>query len=166
MDRVGLFPGDPVFVRPDFVVDTDLLKFVLSEEFHGLERETRRNYATDIRVLLSWLWRRGVPWRHATRSDMRAYREFRCDSPKNQHRISGAKWDREAAAFTRLFRWVGVLLLPVDVGRRADRVLQLQDEGISPSRPTPGTVLTLRPMSGSRRMKGDNASKNDNSSKW
>ncbi|MEV4124198.1 hypothetical protein [Nocardia sp. NPDC049707] len=121
VDRVGLRPGDPVFVRPDFVVDSDLLKFVLSDAFRGLKREKRRNYATDIRVLLSWLWRRGIPWRQATRSDLRAYREFRCDSPKNPHRIGGAKWDREAAAFTRLYRWAGVLPLPVDVGRREDR---------------------------------------------
>ncbi|MEV7616129.1 helix-hairpin-helix domain-containing protein [Streptomyces sp. NPDC089799] len=39
---VGLQPGDPVFARPDFAVDSELLEFVLSPEFHPLERETRR----------------------------------------------------------------------------------------------------------------------------
>ncbi|MFQ6329175.1 site-specific integrase [Nocardia sp. CWNU-33] len=131
MDRTGLRPGDPVFVRPDFVVDADLLEFVLSQEFRGLERETRRNYATDIRLLLSWLWQRGVPWRQATRTDLRAYREFRCDSPKNPHRISGSKWDREAAAFTRLYRWARVAPLPVDVGRREDRAAHARSSRVS-----------------------------------
>ncbi|MEU2258437.1 hypothetical protein ABZ540_35315 [Nocardia xishanensis] len=131
VERVGLRPGDPVFVRPDFVVDEDLLEFVLSENFRGLLRETRRNYATDIRVLLSWLWRRGVPWRQATRADLRAYREFRCDSPANPHRIGGSKWDREAAAFTRLYRWAKVAPLPVDVGRREDRAAHARSSRIS-----------------------------------
>lgn len=45
LDGVGLRPGDPVFVRPDFVVEAELLQFVLSPEFRGLERESRRKYA-------------------------------------------------------------------------------------------------------------------------
>lgn len=131
VERVGLRPGDPVFVRPDFAVEADLLEFVLSQEFRGLERETRRNYATDIRLLLSWLWQRGVPWRQATRADLRAYREFRCDSPKNPNRISGSKWDREAAAFTRLYRWARVVPLPVDVGRREGRAAHARSSRVS-----------------------------------
>ncbi|MGW3465993.1 integrase, partial [Streptomyces olivaceoviridis] len=60
---IGLQPGDPVFVSPDFKVDSDLLDFVLSKEFRNLERETKRNYATDIRLLLTFLSSRGVWWR-------------------------------------------------------------------------------------------------------
>ncbi len=39
----------------------------------------------------------------------------------NPQRIGGAKWDREAAAFTRLFKWAKVVPMPVDVGRPEDR---------------------------------------------
>jgi hypothetical protein len=58
--RIGLEPGDPVFVSPDFTVDPGLLDFVRSRDFRGLERETKRNYATDIRLLLTFLSSRGV----------------------------------------------------------------------------------------------------------
>src|SRR4051812_12858488 len=33
LEAVGLRPGDPVFVRPDFVVDAELLQFALSPDF-------------------------------------------------------------------------------------------------------------------------------------
>lgn len=131
LNRVGLRPGDPVFVRPDYVVDAELLDFVLSPEFRGLERESRRNYATDIRLLLSWLWRRGVPWRAATRADLRAYKEFRLDSPLNPQRIGGTKWNRDAAALTRLYKWAKVSPLPVDVGRRGDRAASARSSRVS-----------------------------------
>jgi hypothetical protein len=36
-------------------------------------------------------------------------------------RVGGSKWNREAAAFTKLFRWAGVVPLPVDVSRPVDR---------------------------------------------
>jgi hypothetical protein len=57
--RIGLRPGDPVFVAPDGTIDRDLLDFVRSSEFRNLERETKRNYATDIRPLLTFLSSRG-----------------------------------------------------------------------------------------------------------
>jgi hypothetical protein len=47
---LGLQAGDPVFLAPDFTVDLDLLDFVRSNAFRWLERETKRNYATDIRL--------------------------------------------------------------------------------------------------------------------
>lgn len=119
--RIGLRPGDPVFVRPDGAVDADLLDFVRSKDFRGLERETKRNYATDIRLLLEFLSSRRVPWRKATEQDLADYRDWRCEAPANPERISGAKWNREAAAFTKLFTWGKVRPLPVDVSRREDR---------------------------------------------
>lgn len=119
LDGVGLRPGDPVFVRPDFVVDTELLQFVLSPEFRGLERESRRNYATDIRLLLSWLWRRGVPWRSATSADLRAYKEFRLDSPLNPQRIGGTKWNRDAVHGPI---WTYAAHMSTASGRRARRI--------------------------------------------
>jgi hypothetical protein len=42
--RIGLQPGDPVFVSPDHTVDADLLNFVRSRDFRHLERETKRNW--------------------------------------------------------------------------------------------------------------------------
>ncbi|KMS76950.1 phage integrase family protein [Streptomyces viridochromogenes] len=131
LDAVGLRPGDPVFVRPDFVVDAELLQFALWPDFRDLERESRRNYATDIRLLLSWLWRRGVHWRAATDADLRAYKEFRVDSPLNPQRVGGAKWNREAAALTQLYKWAKVSPLPLDVGRRADREASARSSRVS-----------------------------------
>ncbi len=119
--RLGLRPGDPVFLAPDFTVDRDLLEFVKSPMFQALMRESKRNYATDIRLLLTFLWRRSVRLREATRQDLKDFRGWRCDAPENPARISGTKWDREAAAFTMLFRWAKVSPLPVDVSLKEDR---------------------------------------------
>jgi hypothetical protein len=44
-----------MFVSPDFAVDHELLDFVRLSDFRHLERETKRNYATDIRLLLTFL---------------------------------------------------------------------------------------------------------------
>ncbi|GAA2644026.1 site-specific integrase [Streptomyces spororaveus] len=119
--RIGLRPGDPVYIRPDGTVDRDFLDFVRSEAFRNLERETKRNYGTDYRPLLTFLSSRGVSWREATQQDLADYRHWRCQAPENPRRISGTKWDREAAAYTKLFRWGKVYPLPVDVSRREDR---------------------------------------------
>ncbi|MBY8889416.1 integrase [Streptomyces sp. PTM05] len=118
---IGLGAGDPVFVAPDGTVDRDLLGYVRSAEFRSLERESKRNYATDTRPLLTFLSSRGVVWREATRQDLRDYRHWRCDAPENPERIGGTKWNREAAAFTKLFKWGKVDPLPVDVSLREDR---------------------------------------------
>jgi site-specific recombinase XerD len=128
---LGLQAGDPVFVAPDFTVDLDLLEFVRSNDFRWLERETKRNYATDIRLLLDFLWSRRVPWREASVRDLADYRAWRCRAPENPRRISGAKWNREAAAFTKLFRWAGVSPLPVDVSRREDRAAHAVSSRVS-----------------------------------
>lgn len=61
------------------------------------------------------------PWRQATRQDLVDYRHWRCRAQENPRRISGTKWNREPAAFTKLFRWAKVSPLPVDVVRRGDR---------------------------------------------
>lgn len=119
--RIGLQAGDPVFVAPDGTVDPGLLQFVLSGSFRFLERETKRNYATDIRPLLTFLTLRGVPWRRASRRDLADYRHWRCRAVENPQRVGGTKWNRELAAFTKLFRWAKVKPLPVDAGRREDR---------------------------------------------
>ncbi|MFJ8510415.1 integrase [Streptomyces avermitilis] len=119
--RIGLKPGDPVFVRPDGMVDAGLLDFVRSNEFRSMQRESKRNYSTDIRLLLVFLSSRDVEWWEATQQDLDDFRDWRCEAQENPERISGTKWDREAAAFTKLFRWGKVRPLPVDVSRREDR---------------------------------------------
>lgn len=119
--RIGLQPGDPVFLDPDYKVDPDLLNYVRSAVFQSLERETKRNYATDTRLLLTFLSSRGMRWRGATQQDLRDYRHWRCEAPQNPERISGTKWDRDAAAFTKLFKWGKVYPLPVDVSLLEDR---------------------------------------------
>lgn len=119
--RIGLKPGDPVFLDPNCAVAPDLLNYVLSAEFQKLERESKRNYATDTRALLTFLSSRGVHWRVATQQDLRDYRHWRCSAPENPGRISGAKWDREAAAYTKLFKWGKVSPLPVDISQKEDR---------------------------------------------
>ncbi|NKI42271.1 site-specific integrase [Streptomyces physcomitrii] len=119
--RIGLRPGDPVYVRPDGTVDRDFLDLVMSTVFRNLERETKRNYGTDYRLLLNYLSSRGLTWREATPRDLEDYRDWRCDAPENPVRISGTKWNREAAAFTKLFKWGKVYPLPVDVSRSEDR---------------------------------------------
>lgn len=110
-----------MFVAPDGTVDPGLLQFVLSGSFRFLERETKRNYATDIRPLLTFLSSRGVPWRRASRRDLADYRHWRCRAVENPQRVGGTKWNREVAAFTKLFRWAKVKPLPVDAGRSEDR---------------------------------------------
>ena len=102
-------------------VSTGCAAFVRSRDFRGLERETKRNYATDIRLLLTFLYSRGVRWTAATEQDLADYRAWRCRAPQNPVRIGGSKWNREAAAFTKLFRWAGTQPLPVDVSRPEDR---------------------------------------------
>lgn len=119
--RMGLLHGDPVFLSPDFTVDLGLLDFVRSKDFRWLERETKRNYATDIRLLLSFLSSRGVRWREASEQDLADYRAWRCTAVQNPERVGGTKWNREAAAFTKLLKWAKVAPLPVDVSRREDR---------------------------------------------
>ncbi|MEU5232133.1 MULTISPECIES: integrase [Streptomyces] len=129
--RIGLKPGDPVFVQPDGMVETRLLDFVRSKEFRNLEIESKRNYATDIRILLEFLWSRGVSWPEATEQDLADFRDWRCSAPGNPQRIGGTKWNREAAAFTKLFKWGKVYPLPVDVSRREDRAADAVSSRVS-----------------------------------
>ncbi|MFF4941960.1 integrase [Streptomyces rubiginosohelvolus] len=131
MARIGLKPGDPVFVRPDGLVDAGLLDFAQSNPFKKLERESKRNYSTDIRLLLEFLSSRGVEWREATQQDLDDFRNWRCEAPQNPERISGAKWDREAAAFTKLFKWGKVHPLPVDISRQEDRAADAVSSRVS-----------------------------------
>jgi hypothetical protein len=48
--------------------------------FQRMGRETKRNHATDTRLLLNFLSSRGVRWRSATRQDLHDYRHWRTTS--------------------------------------------------------------------------------------
>ncbi|MET8682203.1 hypothetical protein ABZW18_32680 [Streptomyces sp. NPDC004647] len=62
-----------------------------------------------------------MPWQRATEQDLADFRDWRCRAPENPEQIGGTKWNREAAAFMKLFKWGKVYPLPVDVSRREDR---------------------------------------------
>ena len=51
--------GDPIFLSPDYRVDPLLSLYVQSAGFRSYTAETRRNYVTDIALLLTFLWGRG-----------------------------------------------------------------------------------------------------------
>ncbi|WP_405958139.1 integrase [Streptomyces phaeochromogenes] len=66
---------------------------------------TRLNYATDIALLLTFLWGRGKSWREAVERDLEDFEYWRTRAPENPERIGGSKWNRELAAFSGLYRW-------------------------------------------------------------
>jgi site-specific recombinase XerD len=71
----------------------------------GSRGETRRNYATDIALLLTFLWGRGRSWADAVERDLEDYEHWRRFAAGNPNRVGGSKWDRELAAFTSLYGW-------------------------------------------------------------
>ena len=102
---VGVRAGDPVFLSPDCRVDPVLGLYGQSTRFRAYTAETRRNYATDISLLLTFLWGRGREWTSASARDVEDFEHWRRFAEENPDRIGGAKWDRELAAFASLYRW-------------------------------------------------------------
>ena len=101
-DDAGIRPGDPIFLSPDYRVDPLLSLYVQSARFHRYTAETRRNYVTDIALLLTFLWNRGRAWTDALARDLEDYEHWRRFARDNPDRVGGSKWDRELAAFTSL----------------------------------------------------------------
>jgi site-specific recombinase XerD len=104
-DQVGVRAGDPLFLSPDYRVDRLLSLYGQSTKFRRYTAETRRNYATDIGLFLTFLWGRGREWTEATPRDLEDYQHWRRFAKTNPQRIGGSKWDRELAAFTSLYAW-------------------------------------------------------------
>ncbi|MEV0299178.1 site-specific integrase [Nocardia sp. NPDC050710] len=104
-NQVGVRAGDPIFLAPDYTVDRVLGLYGQSTTFRRYTAETRRNYATDIALLLTFLSRRGVRWTDAVARDLEDFEHWRRFAETNPGRIGGAKWDRELAAFAGLYRW-------------------------------------------------------------
>jgi len=104
-DKAGVRAGDPIFLSPDHRVDPLLSLYVQSAAFRRYTAETRRNYATDIALLLTFLWGRGKAWTDAVPRDLEDYEHWRRFATENSGRVGGAKWDRELASFTSLYGW-------------------------------------------------------------
>jgi hypothetical protein len=103
--EVGVRAGDPIFLSPDYRVDMGLCSYGRSKDFRDCTPETRRNYATDIRLLLNFLWGRGLGWTEARERDLEDFEHWRRQEESNPGRIGGTKWDRELAAFLHLYKW-------------------------------------------------------------
>jgi integrase len=103
--ETGVKAGDPILLSPDHRVDTVLSLYFQSSKFRRYRAETRRNYATDIALLLTFLWSRGTAWTDAVERDLEDYEHWRRFAPENPERIGGDKWDRELAAFVGLYTW-------------------------------------------------------------
>ncbi|MBB4966808.1 site-specific integrase [Saccharothrix violaceirubra] len=104
-DEAGVRAGDPIFLSPDHRVDPLLSQYGQSKRFREYTTETRRNYATDICLFLTFLSGRGRVWTAATERDVEDYEHWRRFAEGNPHRVGGSKWDRELAAFASLYRW-------------------------------------------------------------
>jgi len=104
-NRAGIKPGDPILLSPDYRVDPLLSSYVQSAAFRRYTAETRRNYVTDIALLLTFLWARGKSWTDAAERDLEDYEHWRRFAAENPARVGGSKWDRELAAFTSLYGW-------------------------------------------------------------
>jgi site-specific recombinase XerD len=104
-DRTGIKAGDPVFLSPDHRVDPLLGLYVQSPAFRRYTVETKRNYATDIKLLLTFLWGRGKAWTDAAERDLEDYEHWRRFAVQNPDRIEGSKWERELATFAALYGW-------------------------------------------------------------
>ncbi len=104
-NQVGVRPGDPIFLAPDYTVDRVLGLYGQSTTFRRYTAETRRNYATDIALLLSFLSQRGRRWTEAVGRDLEDFEHWRRFAETNPGRIGGTKWDRELAALASLYRW-------------------------------------------------------------
>jgi site-specific recombinase XerD len=116
---VGIRGGDPIFLSPDYRVDPGLSRYGRSNRFRALTAETKRNYATDIVMLLDALSARGKRWFEATADDLGDYEYYRRFDTENPTRIGGSKWDRERAAFLHLYAWAKTVPMiavnPVDL---------------------------------------------------
>jgi hypothetical protein len=104
-ESIGVRGGDPIFLSPEYRVDPRLASYVQSRVFRGHTAETRRNYATDLRLFLTFLSGRNVGWTDASREDIEDYEDWRRFAEQNPCRIGGTKWDRELSALNSLYTW-------------------------------------------------------------
>jgi site-specific recombinase XerD len=122
-DQAGIEAGDPIFLSPDHRVDPLLGLYVQSPAFRRCTAETKRNYATDIKLLLTFLWGRGKAWTDAAERDLEDYEHWRRFAAQNPDRIGGSKWERELATFAALYGWAvrGGYVMPNPVAMKQVR---------------------------------------------
>lgn len=102
---VGMIPGQPFLLRPDGAADTDVLAFFTSSSFKLLSEQTQLSYAKDLRIFLSFLESQSRSWKVASSSDLLDFEYWRRRDPRNERRVSGAKFSRELAACKKFFGW-------------------------------------------------------------
>jgi hypothetical protein len=68
-------------------VDPLLGLYAQSQVFRRYTAETRRNYATDIALLLTFLWARGKSWTDAVERDLEDYEHWRRFAAQNPDHI-------------------------------------------------------------------------------
>lgn len=101
----GIRAGDPILLSPDHRVDEVLCLYLRSAGFRRYRAETRRNYVTDILLLLRFLWGRGKTWIDAVERDLEDYEDWRRFAPENPNRIEDSKWARDLMALVGLYKW-------------------------------------------------------------
>jgi site-specific recombinase XerD len=104
-DRVGIHPGDPILLSPDYRVDEMLSRYLCRSSFARLAPETKRNYTDDYCLFFDFLWGRGKIWTDATADDLWDFEDWRTRSLRNPRRVGGARWNRGLAALARLYEW-------------------------------------------------------------
>lgn len=104
---LGISPQTPILVSPAGGVDETLVRFFNSPQFGKLAYGSRKAYAKDIRLWVSYLASRAAPlhWTEAAEDDVLAYALWRRRKDLNPDAVGGAKWDRELAALTKLYAW-------------------------------------------------------------
>ncbi|MEU1106621.1 site-specific integrase [Streptomyces tibetensis] len=139
--EVGLEPGTPFLVSPEFEYDVVLNRFFQSPGMRMQAVNTQFGYARDLAAFLTFLWvsrgRKG--WRDAVEADHLAYLVWRRrddDGP----RVAGATWNREVAGVDAFYRRaVRMGHLPTSpipqVARRARMGSQLARRTVDEQRP-------------------------------
>ena len=103
---LGIEPGRPFLLRPDFSPDPDVLRYFASLRFRRLAPLSRASYARSLRMLLSYLESQGVDWRRMRESHVLDYEYWRRRDERNpDRRVRGATFGRELAAFRHFFAW-------------------------------------------------------------
>ncbi|MFI8991575.1 site-specific integrase [Streptomyces antimycoticus] len=150
-EAVSVRAGDPIFLSPDYRVDPLLSRYGQSRKFRRYTVETKRNYATDIALFLSALWRRGKSWTEATEQDLNDYEDWRRYAVANPMPVTGSKWNRELAAFVGLYTWASqhgyVRRNPVlmkEARGRSGEVIRVPEQRAIDARPSNVHWLTPR----------------------
>lgn len=104
-DRLGIHPGDPILLSPDYRIDELLSLYLCRSGFAKLAPETKRNYTDDYCLFFDFLWGRGKVWTEATEDDLADFEYWRTRASANPRKVGGSRWNRGLAALTRLYEW-------------------------------------------------------------